>query len=274
MSDPKRIDKAVILARGLGTRMRENAGRADVSDEQDRIADTGVKAMIPIERPFLDYVLAALADAGYHSICLVVGPEHDTLREYYGRTLQPTRVSIDFAVQAKPLGTADAVLAGREFVGGDDFLVLNSDNYYPLASLSALRDVTGWALPGFRREGLLAGNIPPERIARFSVVDVDADGHLRRIVEKPSPAVLAEMPEPIRVSMNLFRFSPTIFEACGRISPSPRNELELPDAVQYGVDALGEQVTVLDFSAPVLDLTSRADIQGVAQRLTHVEVNL
>lgn len=274
MSDGKRVDKALILARGLGKRMREKADAADVSDEQERIAATGVKAMIPIGRPFLDYVLTALADAGYRRICLVIGPEHDGLRAYYGRTLQPTRVSIDFAVQVDALGTADAVLAGREFVDGDDFIVLNSDNYYPIESLSALHAVTGWAMPGFRREGLLAGNIPAERIARFSVVDVDSEGYLLRIVEKPSAAVLAEMAEPIRVSMNLFRFTPTIFEACGGISPSPRGELELPDAVQYGVETLGERVRVLDFNEPVLDLTSRGDIHRVAERLTEVKVNL
>ena len=46
-------------------------------------ADSGVKAMIPIGRPFLDYVLGVAADAGITRACLVVGPEHGQMQKYY-----------------------------------------------------------------------------------------------------------------------------------------------------------------------------------------------
>ena len=62
------MDKAVVLARGLGTRMRKQSGDTNVSDEQSKIADTGMKAMIPIDRPFLDCVMHNLADAGYRRV--------------------------------------------------------------------------------------------------------------------------------------------------------------------------------------------------------------
>jgi len=57
------IEKAVILARGLGTRMRKADSAARLDPTQAAAADTGIKAMIPVGRPFLDYVLSALADA-------------------------------------------------------------------------------------------------------------------------------------------------------------------------------------------------------------------
>ena len=76
------MDKAVILARGLGTRMRKDDSSAELSGEQAKFAGMGVKAMIPIERPFLDYVISALADAGYRRICLVVGAEHGDMKDY------------------------------------------------------------------------------------------------------------------------------------------------------------------------------------------------
>src|SRR2546422_8404795 len=57
--------KAVILARGLGTRMRRSDPTAVLDARQAAVAETGVKAMIPVGRPFLDYSLSALADAGY-----------------------------------------------------------------------------------------------------------------------------------------------------------------------------------------------------------------
>ena len=53
--------KAVVLARGLGTRMRREDGRAALNPRQEEVAATGVKALIPLERPFLDYVLSVSA---------------------------------------------------------------------------------------------------------------------------------------------------------------------------------------------------------------------
>ena len=57
------MDKAVILARGLGTRMRVQDAAAGLSADQAAVAATGIKALMPIDRPFLDYVLGALAEA-------------------------------------------------------------------------------------------------------------------------------------------------------------------------------------------------------------------
>ena len=78
-SGPTRTTQAVILARGLGTRMRREAEgtSAALSDEQRRAAAQGAKGMMPLGgRPFLDYVLSALADAGIGDVVLVVAPDH------------------------------------------------------------------------------------------------------------------------------------------------------------------------------------------------------
>src|SRR4249919_1885258 len=99
--------RAVILARGLGTRMRRADGVAPLSDAQAAVADTGVKGLVPVGRPFLDYAISALADANIDDVCLVVGHEHDALQERYGGA-RTSRVRIGFAVQAQPRGTADA----------------------------------------------------------------------------------------------------------------------------------------------------------------------
>ena len=62
--------KAVILARGLGTRMRRADAAAALDDTQSSAADSGLKGMIPIGRPFLDYVISALAE--FRSFCHIV----------------------------------------------------------------------------------------------------------------------------------------------------------------------------------------------------------
>lgn len=249
------------------------AADSHLSGEQAKIADTGIKALIPIDRPFLDYVLSALADAGYARVCLVIGPEHGAIRDYYGG-LMTRRVKVDFAIQDKPLGTADAVAAAEAFAGDDGFIAINSDNYYPTVAFEGLARLDGPGAALFDRDGMLAGsNIPPERIASFSVVEVQ-DGRMARIFEKPTADVIARLRPPIAVSMQCWRFDKRIFEACRKIKPSPRNELELPDAVQYTIDNLGARVAALILKAPVLDLSSRNDIAAVAAKLKGTQVVL
>lgn len=267
-------DRAVILARGLGTRMRRAEPGAALDPAQAAVADAGIKALIPVGRPFLDYVISSLADAGLHRICLVVGPEHGDLEQRYGRDVQLTRVSIDFAIQQEPRGTADAVLAVEAWTEGEPFLVLNSDNDYPV---QALRELAGLQTPGviaFGREGLLAnGQIAPERIATFAILDLE-DGILRRIIEKPDAAMLTAAGADVRVSMNCWRFDRRVFEACRRVPLSPRGELELPMAVQQALtEGLFEVRAVLS-DEPVLDLSSRSDVAAVTTLVTGREVSL
>ena len=268
---PGDIRSAVILARGLGTRMRKADPGAELHDEQGRVAESGMKGMIPIGRPFLDYVLAALADAGLTRVCLVIGPEHDAVRVHYTEKAPPSRISIDFAVQEKPLGTADAVLAVEEFAGDEPFVVLNSDNYYPPEALSRLRSTAPPALIGFARTALIeAGNVPPDRVGRFGALEIDDTGHLVSIT--PRAGALPGNGE-IYASMNCWLFDSRIFDVCRRVPLSPRGELELPRAVQMAIDTLEMKFTVVRMEAAVLDMTTRGDIATVQKRLEGKQVS-
>jgi glucose-1-phosphate thymidylyltransferase len=268
------VSKAVIMARGLGTRMRKADEAAALSNDQMAAAVTGVKAMIPIDRPFLDYVLSGLADAGYSDACLVIGPEHQMIRDYFNVQSPTKRIRVHFAVQEKPLGTADAVLAAKEFVGKDNFLALNSDNYYPVETLRALSELPRAGVALFERDQLISlSNMPEERVLKFSVAKVNAEGWLEHIYEKPFEETIRELGNPILVSMNCWVFSAAIFRACLSIHPSARGELELTDAVQYAIDVLKEKIQVLTFRAPVLDMSSRSDIAIVVEKLRGLHPN-
>ena len=219
-------------------------------------------------------MLSALADAGFTEVCVVVGPEHGGVRDYYDRTA-PSRLRVSFAIQDRPLGTADAVLAAAGFIGDESFVVLNSDNYYPADVLRELRAAGEPALPAFERQTLVQdGNIPPERIARYALLDVDAEGYLRRIVEKPDAATARAFGPHAAVSMNVWLLTPSILEACRRVPPSARGEVELPNAVQWAIDHLGMRIRAVPVQAAVLDLSHRGDIPVVAARLRGTEVNL
>ncbi len=266
------VRKAVILARGLGSRMRREDGTAALDPAQASVAATGVKAMIPIGRPFLDYVLSELADAGYEEACLVIGPEHGAVRDYYTVESPPRRIRVAFAIQQRPLGTADALVAAESFAEDEDFLVVNSDNYYPLSALEGLRRLSEPGAALFARQTLLSeSNIEPERIRSFAVCAVGPDGYLTGILEKPDAAALeAAGPDPL-ISMNCWRFSPAIFGPCRATPLSPRGEKELPRAVHEAVTARRIRIRVVRCEGGVLDLSRRADIAAVTERLAGVE---
>ena len=253
--------------------MRRPDGIARLDPAQEEAAASGVKAMISFGRPFLDYVLSALADAGLEQVCLVIGPEHAAVRDYYTKTAPPRKLSVAFAVQEEPRGTADAVLSAEEFAAGEDFLVINSDNIYPVSALSALVRLSEPGAALFERDALVAqSNIPAERIASFAVCRVGPDGYLEEILEKPDPAALASLGSDAPISMNCWRFSPAIFEACRRLQPSPRGELELPMAVREAI-ASGVRFKVVRCREGVLDLSRRSDIPAVAERLRGVSAD-
>jgi dTDP-glucose pyrophosphorylase len=118
------------------------------------------------------------------------------------------------------------------------------------------------------------GNIPAERIARYALLDVDPEGYLRRIVEKPDEATARALGADAPVSMNVWLLTPVLLEACRRVTPSPRGELELPNAVQLAIDELGVRVRAIPVRAAVLDLSQRGDIPAVAERLRGTPVRL
>src|SRR5688572_16478913 len=94
------LRKAVILAAGVGSRMREPRPGVILEPAQEEMAGLGIKAMIPIAgRPFLDYVLSALADAGYENVCLIIGPQQQLMRTHYTSTAPPRRIEVAFASQ-------------------------------------------------------------------------------------------------------------------------------------------------------------------------------
>jgi dTDP-glucose pyrophosphorylase len=251
-----------VLARGLGTRMREADAAVSLTPEQQRSADAGLKPMVPVNgRPFVEYVLSAIADAGIRRVALVVAPDHLLIRHHFEGNA-PTRLTIEFVVQDEPLGTANAVLAAEKWTGGDPFLVLNADNLYPVAGLADLASLDEPGLLAFDADDLVrTGNIPAERVKAFAMVEAAADGYLMRIVEKPK-----ELPKNLLVSMNCWRFDARIFGACREVPRSPRGEFELPDAVMLAVSR-GVRFRAVRAGGPVLDLSRRADMIDVARRL-------
>lgn len=261
--------------------MRQQDGGAALTRAQQDAADAGLKPLMPINgHPFLAYVLDAIADAGTRDVALVVAPQHELVRQYL-QSDPPQRLRVTCVVQPEPRGTADAVLAVRDWVGSDPFLVMNADNLYPATALRDLLAMNEPGFPAFDADDLVAtSNIPEDRIRAFALVDIDDEGYVSAIVEKPDlPAKGSSLPPEggyttqsvasgfsRKISMNLWRFDARIFEACATVPLSSRGEFELPEAVALAV-ARGMRIRAIPARGPVLDLSRRADAADVGRRL-------
>jgi glucose-1-phosphate thymidylyltransferase len=271
-----RATTAVILARGLGTRMQAEDGAA-LSAAQAAAAAAGAKGLIPVAgHPLLDHVLDALAEGGVTDVVFVVAPGEGAIRRRYTVEAPPSRVRVTFAEQAEPRGTADALhaaaaaveaVAPRDAQGRAHFLMCNADNLYPVESVRALVALEGPGLIAYESGALIAqGNIPEDRVRAFALLDVSAEGVLREIAEKPPAGhPLLRAAEKL-VSMNLWRFTSEIFAECAAVRPSVRGELELVDAVRRAMKR-GVRFTAVRQRLGVLDLSRRGDVAAVERVL-------
>jgi len=266
-------------------REAQGSGETALSAAQEAAAAAGLKGMMPMSsltgpggraRPFLDYVLSELADAGFTRVALVVAPlgtGPDPLREYYEGAGRPTRLQLSFVVQAEALGTADAVRSAASYVGLQPFVVLNADNLYGAETLRALRESDGPALPVYERDQLVESSaIPCGRIAAFALLRLHPDGTLADIVEKPGAAAIEAAGPRALISMNCWRGDGRLIDACRDVARSPRGEFELPMAVRLAIDR-GVVFRGVPARGPVLDLSRREDVPTVVSHLAGREAH-
>lgn len=267
------ITKAVILARGLGTRMQKDFSE-ELDEETKKIADSGIKALIPIKgRPFLDYSIDNLIKAGFKEICLVIAPDSNEIKNYYKskeKELAKKGVKVVFVYQEKPIGTANALLAAKEFTSKDKFCMLSGDNLYSFNDLKLIREEReDYAIMAYNNLDLMKkSNIPEERIKRFGIIVLDKEGNFDRIVEKPANPSQYGNKGNILVSMSCYLFSYPIYEACEKIEAHPeRKEFELPTAIAFLVDNKKAKFKAIKSNEGVLDLTGKSDIENVRKEL-------
>jgi glucose-1-phosphate thymidylyltransferase len=283
-------DLAVVLAAGRGTRLRQASEQVRLTPSQETAATTGIKALMPVgplgsQRPIIDYILTSLADAGVRQVCIVTTTaDEPALADHFeGAVL--SRLAIRFVHQREPRGTADAILAARQTVGDRPFLSLGCDTWMSSDVLARLARQPGCAMLAFARARLIAAdtNLDDEKVRGFALLDLSAPNrsvpspggarYLEGVREKPDPATWATLSEPVFLSLNAWRFDRSIFDACAAIAPSPRGELELPDAVQWLIDR-GTTIRALPTESPALDLTHRSDAGSFSHLIGDIQISL
>ena len=126
-------------------------------------------------RPFLDYLLSAIADAGIRRVGLVVAPAHEAARRTTTGWTRRRCVSRS-ASSSSPNRAAPRTRCWRlkPWTGGEPFLVMNGDNLYPADVLRDLAALDEPGLPGFHRDDLVrSSNIPDHRVASFALIETD-----------------------------------------------------------------------------------------------------
>lgn len=204
--------KALVLAGGEGTRLRP-------------ITHTSAKQLVPVaNKPILFYGLEAIAEAGIRNVGIVVGDTEAEIRQAVGDG-SAWGLDVSYVKQERPLGLAHAVLVSREFLGDEPFVMYLGDNILKEGISDLVREFEA-SRPN--AQILLAKVAEPER---FGVAEVDSDGRILRLVEKPK-----DPPSDLAL-VGVYMFDETIHEAVRAIEPSWRDELEITDAIQWMIDA-------------------------------------
>ncbi len=223
-----KVTKAVLLAAGKGTRMKE-------------LTNELPKPMLEVRgKPILLHIVEGLRAAGVADFCIIVGWRADVVRDFFGDGSK-FGVRICYATQVVQDGTGKVVELAKDFAGSDPFVLSYGDilidpkNYARLAELGDA-------------EGIVSVKHNEGEMAKGGCVVVNDRFELTDLIEKPAgPA-----PSPW-YNAGVYAFRPSIFEFTARLKLSPRGEYELTDAIRDLANS-GRTVRVVELTGDWADV--------------------
>lgn len=223
------MNKAVLLAAGRGTRMRE-------------LTQELPKPMLQVGgKPVLQHIIEGLRDANLTDLLVIVGWHAEVVSDFFADGSK-LGVRIQYATQIVQDGTGKVVELAREFVGPDPFVLSYGDiliapeNYPRIAA----------ALTGAEAVVSVKRN---EDVTQGGAVFVNEKFELIDLREKPNPG------EPTSPWYNagIYAFRSSIFDYIAKLERSPRGEFELTDAIR-NLALAGNKVQALELTGHWADV--------------------
>lgn len=237
--------KALILAAGKGTRMKELT------------VNTPKPLLKAGNKPILEHILLKLKQIGIKDIVIIVGYLKEQIIDYF-KDGQKWDLNISYINQNVQNGTGAAVLLAKEKLYDIPFMMLNGDVWIETEDYLNFKNFYEKDNPD-----ILIGMMKVEDPYYGGAIYLDKNNVIYDIVEKPPQGTA----KTDFINAGIYVFTPLIFDYLKIIKPSVRNEYELPDAINLMLNKKEYLIKGYELKYPWLDIGNKEALYKLIKKL-------